>query len=300
MISWENTIKYYKSFLRLEKALAKNSIDAYENDMSKLIRYIDINMLELQPEDVNTIHLREFLIWINKFGISKRTQARLVSSLKSFFRYLVFVETIESDPTELLGSPRIERNIPDVLTVEEIDAIVGEIDLSMSEGHRNKAIIEVLYGCGLRVTELVELRLADIYAEQGFLKIKGKGDKERLIPVGEQTLKELNIYLNHFRHKLNPKKYNEDIVFLNRRGKKLSRVMIFSIVKDLAKKAEITKNVSPHTFRHSFASHLVEGGADLRAVQDMLGHASILTTEVYTHINREYLKDVLAKHHPRY
>jgi len=298
-MDWKSIIDNYKAFLLLEKALAANTIEAYERDISKYVQFAQMHKPEQTLEQITYSDLQDFITWINEFSISERSQARLISSIKSFFQYLSYEEIIEADPSELLELPRIEKNIPSVLNEDEIDAIIAAIDLSTAEGHRNKAIIEVLYGCGLRVSELVELRLSNIFFDEGYLKVLGKGDKERLIPINEKALHEMNIYTQNYRHKTQPKMGNEDIVFLNRRGIKLTRVMIFSIIKDLAKKAEIKKNVSPHTLRHSFASHLVEGGADLRAVQEMLGHASIITTEIYTHLNDKMLRDTILKYHPR-
>lgn len=298
-VRWKKSINNYKAFLRLEKSLANNTIAAYERDLSKLTQYLELHNIEKTPEEITTEELKEFICWINGFDISERSQARLISSLKSFFQYLQYEEDVETDPSELLELPRIEKNIPAVLSEDEVDMLISAIDLSTDEGHRNKAIVEVLYGCGLRVTELVELRLSNIFIDYGYIKVIGKGNKERLVPINEKAVKELNIYLKNHRNKTEPKPGNEDVVFLNRRGRKLSRVMIFSIVKDLAKKTEIEKNISPHTFRHSFASHLVDGGADLRAVQEMLGHASILTTEIYTHLNDKTLRNTILKYHPR-
>ena len=236
---------------------------------------------------------------MNQFGISPRTQARNVSSIKAFFQFLRYSGELESNPSTLLESPKIGRKLPVVLSVNEIDRMVAAIDLSKPEGHRNKAIIETLYGCGLRVSELVSLKISDIFATEGFIKVKGKGSKERLVPIGRTALNEINFYLEYYRNHLQVDTRSGDILFLNRRGKGLTRVMIFTIIKDLSRKAGIKKTISPHTFRHSFATHLIEGGADLRAVQEMLGHESILTTEIYTHLDREFLRQSIMEHHPR-
>jgi integrase/recombinase XerD len=255
--------------------------------------------LDVQPENITSALLNEFLIWTGEMGMNPRSQSRIVSGIRSFFRYLLMEDRIRHNPAELLDSPKPGRKLPVVLSVDEIDRIIAAIDLSKPEGHRNRAIIETLYSCGLRVSELTDLRITHLFFSQGFIKVTGKGNKERLIPISSRAVRDIENYLQEFRNSLVPVKGADNIVFLNRRGNKLTRVMIFSIVRDLAQRAGIRKKISPHTFRHSFATHLVEGGADLRAVQEMLGHESILTTEIYTHLNRDYLRDVITRFHPR-
>jgi integrase/recombinase XerD len=296
---WNSYINDFKAFLRLEKSLADNSVEAYISDISKFVQFLEIKQLKLQPVDVELSNLEEFIQWINELGMSARTQARVISGIKAFYKFLIIDDLTDKDPTALLLAPHLGRKLPDILSIEEIDALIGAIDLSTPQGHRNKAIIEVLYSCGLRVSELVNLNISNIHFDQAFIRVIGKGDKERLVPIGSKALKEINNYMPD-RQKL-PKiaKDSEDILFLNNRGKKLTRVMIFTIVKELALKIGLKKSISPHTFRHSFASHLVDGGADLRAVQEMLGHESIITTEIYTHLDREYLRDVIIRYHPR-
>ena len=298
-MKWTTTIENFKTYLTLEKNLSKNSVDAYINDITKLTTFFREKNLEVAPEVVVLQHLKDFVAWINDAGTSPRTQARVISGIKAFFKYLLLEEIIEKNPTALLEAPKIGRKLPDTLTTDEIDILVKAVDMNKAEGQRNRAILETLYSCGLRVSELIDLRVSNLHFRMGFIKIHGKGNKERLIPIGKKAKKEIKIYLKSFRGKLNIDKESEDILFLNRRGRKLSRVMIFTIIKNLSKKVGLKKNVSPHTFRHSFASHLVEGGADLRAVQEMLGHESILTTEIYTHLDREYLKETIKNFHPR-
>ena len=298
MVSWEISIQGFINFMRLERSLSYNSINAYLNDIRKLREYIHTKKEHLLPTQVDMEDLKDFLHWTSELGMSPRSQSRVISGIKAFFKYLLIENYIEKDPTELIESPKIGRKLPEILTVEEIDRIISAIDLSQAEGQRNKAIIETLYSCGLRVSELIYLRISNLYFNKGFIRVIGKGNKERLTPVSQKAIKEINLYLED-RNKLNIDKNAEDILFLNRRGKQLSRVMVFLIIKKLAEKANITKNVSPHTFRHSFASHLIEGGADLRAIQEMLGHESITTTETYTHIDREYLRTTIIEHHPR-
>jgi len=298
-MNWAESKKGYETFLRLEKSLSQNSVSAYANDINKLVSFIDEHYPTLTPETVKLAHLRKFVEWMNQKGISPRTQARTISGIKSFYKFLLIEEAVENDPTTLLESPRIGRKLPEILTDDEINRLIDAIDDSKPEGIRNKAILETLYSCGLRVSELVDLRLSNLHFEQEFLKISGKGEKERLVPISKRAIDDIKKYLVASRKKLNIEKGNENIVFLNRRGKKLSRVMIFTIIKNLADKIKLNKNISPHTFRHSFASALVQGGADLRTVQEMLGHESILTTEIYTHLDKEYLKDTVNKYHPR-
>jgi integrase/recombinase XerD len=298
-MKWDDSIKGFESYLRLEKALSQNSINAYINDINKLVDFLKIDYKGITPQKVKLPQLRGFVEWLNSMGVSPRTQARTISGIKSFYKYLLIEEKINSDPPSLLESPKIGRKLPDVLSQAEIDMLIQAIDTDKSEGQRNKAILETLYSCGLRVSELVSLKISNLYFDQGFIKIEGKANKERLIPISERAINEINIYLDGYRKtlKIAPNAY--DILFLNRRGQKLSRVMIFTIIKNLADKVNLNKKISPHTFRHSFATHLIEGGADLRAVQEMLGHESILTTEIYTHIDRDYLKDTINKFHPR-
>ncbi len=296
---WDSYINGYKSYLQLEKSLSENSIEAYIHDVEKLFQFINYFKMEISPEMIDYRLLQEFVKWINNLGMSARTQARVISGIKGFYKYMVLENIVKTDPTELLESPKIGRKLPDTLNVDEINSLISAIDLSKPEGERNKAIIETLYGCGLRVSELVNLKISGLYFDAGFVRIIGKGDKERLVPIGNIAKKHINIYLRNIRCHIEIKKGNEDILFLNRRGAKLTRVMIFTIIKQLANKCGIKKQISPHTFRHSFATHLIEGGADLRAVQDMLGHESITTTEIYTHLNREFLRDTINRFHPR-
>lgn len=295
--NWLHLKKNFEHFLKFERGLSDNSIEAYLNDVSKLEVYSDEHNLTLQQ--LTNKDLQRFLIWINNFGISPFTQSRLLSGLKTFYNFLLLEYDWESNPVELIQAPRMARKIPSVLNIQEIDQLINAIDLSTAEGMRNKTIIEVLYGCGLRVSELVGLKISNLYLDVEFIKVEGKGNKERLIPIGSQAIKHLKIYIDEVRLHIKIKPGQEDYVFLNKRGAALSRVMVFIMIKELASKIGLQKNISPHTFRHSFASHLVEGGADLRAVQDMLGHESITTTEIYTHIDRDYLQSVITQYHPR-
>ncbi|MFD0941311.1 site-specific tyrosine recombinase XerD [Pedobacter boryungensis] len=292
-------LKGFKDYLKLERSLSKHSIDAYLNDVEKLVQYYlaidkDLIINQLQLSD-----LREFITWLNEVGMQANTQARVISGIKAFFTYLMQEQIILEDPTALLESPKLTRKLPDTLNIHEIDQLIDAIDASKPEGMRNKAIIEMLYGCGLRVTELVELRISNIYADTEFIKVIGKGNKERLVPIGSTALKLLEIYVSRIRVHLSIKKGHEDYIFLNRSGSRLSRISVFNLIKTLAIKVGIHKSISPHTLRHSFATHLIEGGADLRAVQEMLGHASITTTEIYTHLDRDYLRSVITQFHPR-
>lgn len=298
-MEWQNEIKEFLIFLKLEKSVSQNTISAYASDLDRLLKYFDEKQIVLQPKNVELKTLEDFLLHISSENLSARTQARLISGIRSFFKYLLLENIIESDPTELLEFPKIGRKLPDVLSVDEIDMIEAAIDLSKPEGHRNKAMIETMYSCGLRVSELVNLKFSDTYFDDSFVKIVGKGNKERLVPVSAKAIREINYYRDHYRNHLSIKRIHEDFIFLNRNGRPLTRVMVFTIIKQLAKIAGINKNISPHTFRHSFATHLIEGGADLRAVQEMLGHESILTTEIYTHIDREYLREAIIQFHPR-
>jgi len=298
-MKWEDSKKGFENYLRLEKSLSQNSIAAYVNDINKLMVFLDENFKKLAPEKVKLNHLKSFVEQLNDRGVSPRTQARTISGIKSFYKYLLIEGKVQGDPTTLLESPKIGRKLPDVLSLEEIDAIIDAVDLNKPEGQRNKAMLETLYSCGLRVSELVNLRVTSLFFEQGFVKIEGKSEKERLVPISQKAIVEINKYLTGYRKTLRISKESENILFLNRRGKKLSRVMIFTIIKNLAQKVGMGKKISPHTFRHSFATHLISGGADLRAVQEMLGHESILTTEIYTHLDRDYLKSTISQFHPR-
>jgi len=298
-MNWESSIIQFKNYLKLERSLSENSVQAYESDIRKLASYFEIKELSVTPVQVELKHLKDFIQWINEFGLNARSQSRIISGLKAFFKYLILEDIIENDPANLLESPKLGRKLPEVLSIEEIDRIISAIDLSQPEGQRNKAIIETLYSCGLRVSELINLKITNIYFDEGFVRVVGKGNKERLVPIGQTAMKEIKYYFQDRNSLSNIEKADQNIVFLNRRGKKLTRVMIFTIIKRLAEKAEIKKNISPHTFRHSFASHLIDGGADLRAVQEMLGHESIITTEIYTHLDREYLRDAIIQYHPR-
>jgi len=299
MNQWDSYIVDFRNHLKLEKNLSQNSIEAYTHDISRMFEFIRLKLQYDTIDSIKLVDLQAYILWLSELDVSPRTQARNVSSIKTFFKFLIYSNAIEANPSVLLESPKIGRKLPVVLSVNEIDNIVKVIDLSKPEGHRNKAIIETLYGCGLRVSELVNLKLTDLFATEGFIRVKGKGDKERLVPAGRTALKEINHYLEQYRNKITTDKHSENVLFLNRRGKKLTRIMIYTIIKELATAAGIDKNISPHTFRHSFATHLVEGGADLRAVQEMLGHESILTTEIYTHLDREYLRQAIIEHHPR-
>ncbi len=295
---WEPYKKGYKGWLRLEKSLSDNSVEAYLRDLDKLTRFLEVTQSLKAPDAVELKDLQRFLQWIGELGLNAATQARIISGIRSFYKYCYIEEIVKKDPTALLEAPRLKRALPDVLSFDEIEAIIGQIDLSKPEGGRNKAILETMYSCGLRVSEVVNLRISCLYLDTGFIRVIGKGDKERLVPIGDAAIKYIQLYQREIRVHSAIQPGNEDILFLNRRGRKLSRVMIFLMLKDLVARAGIPKNVYPHTFRHSFATHLVEGGADLRAVQEMLGHESITTTEIYTHLDREYLRETLHRYHP--
>jgi len=298
-MNWEIYIQGFKSFLQLEKSLSKHSVEAYIRDVGKFVSFTGVNGYEsLKPEKVELKHLEEFLTWINKMDLSTTSQARIISGIRAFYKYLLIEDIINHDPTELLEAPQTGRKLPDTLSKEEVEKLINAIDLSKPEGERNKAIIETLYGCGLRVSELCQLTISNLHFDMGFIKVVGKGNKERWVPVGRQAVNQITNYMDYKRPLIEPKKGSEDILFLNRRGNKLSRVMIFHIIRTLAEKAGIRKTISPHTMRHSFATHLVEGGADLRAVQEMLGHESINTTEIYTHLDRRFLRETIEKFHP--
>jgi integrase/recombinase XerD len=297
---WEPYKKGYKAWLQLEKSLSDNSVEAYLRDIDKLTQFLQATQSLKTPDAIELKDLQQFLKWISELGLTPTTQARIISGIRSFYTYCFIEQIVKKDPTTLLEVPKLKRALPDVLGFDEIEAIIGRIDLSKTEGGRNKAILETLYSCGLRVSEVVNLRISCLYLDIGFIRVIGKGDKERLVPIGSSAAKYIRIYQGDIRVHVPIQPGNEDILFLNRRGSKLSRVMIFLLLKDLVKLAGITKNISPHTFRHSFATHLVEGGADLRAVQEMLGHESITTTEIYTHLDREYLRETLHRYHPAF
>ena len=299
-MNWNISLKGFKAYLLLERSLSDNSIEAYVHDVQKLVEYLNLKELNLSPLEITGDELEEFIFWLNGLGLGARSQARILSGLKSFFKYLLMEDLIDNDPTILLEGPRLRRKIPEVLSYEEVAEIIAAIDLSQPHGTRNRAMLETLYACGLRVSELINLKISNLFFDIGFIKVIGKNDKERIVPIGDEAVKHINFYMEGVRRvQKNIHKDHANNVFLNRRGKTLSRVMVFTIVKDLAALAGIQKNVSPHTFRHSFATHLVEGGADLKAVQDMLGHESITTTEIYTHLDTDYLKDVILTFHPR-
>ncbi|HTI10014.1 MAG TPA: site-specific tyrosine recombinase XerD [Puia sp.] len=295
---WEPYKKGYKGWLQLEKSLSDNSVEAYLRDIDKLTQFLQATGSLKNPEGVELKDLQQFLQWIGELGLNAATQARILSGVRSFYKYCYIEHIVKKDPTALLESPKLKRALPDVLSFEEIEGIIGQIDLSKPEGGRNKAILETMYSCGLRVSEVVNLRISCLYLETGFIRVIGKGDKERLVPIGDAAIKYIQLYQREIRVHVPPKPGSEDILFLNRRGSKLTRVMIFLMLKGLVAQAGISKNISPHTFRHSFATHLVEGGADLRAVQEMLGHESITTTEIYTHLDREFLRETLHRYHP--
>lgn len=298
-MSWNNHISGFRSFLQLERSLSSNSIESYERDVNKLVQFLEFSGSNKTATNLDRKELRAFLQWIAELGMSASSQARILSGVKAFYKYLILEEQLSHNPTELLEAPRVGRKLPDTLSITEIDKLISAIDLSSPQGERNRAIVEVLYSCGLRVSELLQLRLSNWYQKEGFIKVIGKGNKERLAPIGSVAAKYLSIYISQVRSHQVIQKGQEDFVFLNRNGKQLSRVMIFYIIKSLAEKVGLNKNISPHTFRHSFATHLIEGGADLRAVQEMLGHESITTTEIYTHLDRDYLRSAIISHHPR-
>ena len=296
---WQSYIKGFKSYLQLERSLSSNSIEAYIHDIEKLYQFIDYSKINVIPEKVTHQLLQDFLKWINSLGMGARSQARVLSGIKAFYKYLLLENLINDDPTALIDGPRLSQKLPQFLSVEEINKLIAAIDRSLPEGERNCAILEVLYSCGLRVSELVTLKITNTFLDIGFVKVIGKGNKERIVPMGNAAIKQIKIYIDSYRNHMVIKPGHEDFLFINRRGSKISRVMIFTIIKGLAIKAGITKTISPHTFRHSFATHLIEGGADLRAVQEMLGHSSITTTEIYTHLDRDYLRSAILQFHPR-
>jgi integrase/recombinase XerD len=297
---WEPYKKGFKAYLQLERSLSDNSVEAYLRDLEKLTQFLQEEKNLKKPDTIKLKDLQQFMRWISELGMTATSQARIISGLRSFYKYCLLENISKTDPTILLEAPKLKRALPDTLSFEEIEQIIGTIDVSRPEGGRNKAILETLYSCGLRVSEVVNLRISNLYLDVGFIKVLGKGDKERLVPIGRSAIKYINVYRKNIRVHIHPKKGYEDILFLNKRGSSLSRVMIFYIIKDAAKAAGIKKSISPHTFRHSFATHLVEGGADLRAVQEMLGHESITTTEIYTHLDRGFLRKTLEEFHPAF
>lgn len=297
---WQPYKKGYKAWLQLEKSLSKNSVEAYLRDIDKLTDFLQINNTSKNPSEIFLKDLQQFIKWIGELGMTPTSQARIVSGIRSFFKYCLTEQIVLIDPSILLETPKVRRALPDILSFIEIENVINQIDLSKTEGGRNKAILETMYSCGLRVSEVVNLKISCLYLDVGFIRVIGKGDKERLVPIGSDAIKYITIYKNNIRTQIQPKNGFEDILFLNKFGKSISRIMIFYIIKDLALKANIIKKISPHTFRHSFATHLVEGGADLRAVQEMLGHESITTTEIYTHLDRDYLRSTLGQFHPAF
>ena len=297
---WEPYKKGFKAYLQLEKSLSDNSVQAYGRDIELLTQFLQEKKNLKNPDELTLKDLQRFIKWITELGMIASSQARIISGLRAFYKYCLLEHISKTDPTTLLEAPKQKRALPDTLSFEEIESMIQQIDLSKAEGGRNKAILETMYSCGLRVSEVVNLKISQLYLDIGFIRVIGKGDKERLVPIGSSAAKYITIYKKNIRVHLDINKGQEDVLFLNNRGSKLSRVMIFYIIKDLALKAGIKKTVSPHTFRHSFATHLIEGGADLRAVQEMLGHVSITSTEIYTHLDREFLRKTLEKHHPSY
>jgi len=298
--AWKSHIRNFQAYLKVEKSLAQNSVDAYLHDVELLIQYLSIQYPEKKIEDIDYKLLENFIAYLYDLGLNDRSQARIISGIKAFFKYLVLDNYIEADPSALLETPKLSKKLPDTLSFYEIEQLIGALDLSKNENIRNKAMLETLYSCGLRVSELIQLRVSHIYFDVEFIRVIGKGNKERLVPIGREAIKHIQIYMDFIRNKLNIEEKYQDFLFLNRSGKPLSRVMVFYIIKQLAEQINLQKKISPHTFRHSFATHLIEGGADLRAVQQMLGHASITTTEIYTHLDQEYLRTSLIMHHPRF
>ncbi|MEN8125518.1 MAG: site-specific tyrosine recombinase XerD [Bacteroidota bacterium] len=297
-MNWNNALQDYQAYLKIERGLAQNSIDSYSRDIKKLILYLEENNLNISPISIDEEIIQQFIYTVSK-KVNARSQARQISGLRNFFNYLIFEDYRKNNPTDLIEGPKIGRRLPDTISTEEIDVIIKQIDLSTPEGERNRTILETLYSCGLRVSELIHLKISDLFFDEGFIRVIGKGNKQRFVPINQNTIKFINIYKDEIRSKIKTQKGFEDTLFLNRRGKQITRNMIFMIIKDLTSKAGINKNVSPHTFRHSFATHLLENGADLRAIQQMLGHESITTTEIYMHVDRSFLKDVVEKYHPR-
>lgn len=298
-MDWKSSIQGFNAFLLLEKSLSPHSIEAYTRDVRKLEEFVCLSKIDTSPDKLTPYQLTNFIYYINELGLCAKSQARIISGVKAFYKYLVMEDIIDRDPSELLESPKLKRTLPDVLSYEEISLINASIDMSLPQSHRNRAILETLYACGLRVSELVGLQISNYFPKEGFIKVLGKNNKERLIPISPSAIHHITLYMDAERRHLPViHKAHEDILFLNRRGKMMTRVIIFLLIKELTAKAGIKKNVSPHTFRHSFATHLVEGGADLRSVQEMLGHESILTTEIYTHVDRQYLREMMLMYHP--
>lgn len=309
-MQWEIAIKGFQSYLKLEKSLSENSIVAYTEDVQRLVNFLKEKGYDLSPEKIEHEHLKEFVQYLNELNRSATTQSRVISGIRAFYKYFLLEDIVSKNPAELLETPKTGRKLPDILNVEDIDKLLNSIDLSTNEGHRNRAMIETLYGCGLRVSELVNMKISDLFfsaegliplkaGDTGFVRIIGKGNKQRLVPIGSEAMKYITIYKNEIRVHIPVQKGFEDFLFLNRRGRKLTTVMVFIIIKELAKKIGLKKKISPHTFRHSFATHLIQNGADIRAVQEMLGHESITTTEIYTHLNKKYLRTTIEKFHPR-
>ncbi len=298
-MDWASAKKGFKNYLKLERSLSANSIAAYLRDIDKITQFLEANDRKVDPLNVKAQDLKDLIEWVNGLGMLATSQARLISGIKAFYKFLVLEDLMKSDPSALIETPKTRRKLPDVLTIHEVESLINALDLSKPEQVRNKAMLEVLYGSGLRVSELTDLKISNYFPEVEFMKITGKGNKERLVPLGSAAIKHVGIYLSTIRNHIEVEKGNEDFIFLNRRGSKLSRIMVFMLIKDLAKKIGLKKNISPHTFRHSFATHLIEGGADLRAVQEMLGHESITTTEIYTHLDRDFLKQTIQQFHPR-
>jgi integrase/recombinase XerD len=300
MSNWNHYIKNFEAYLKIEKSLSGNSVSAYLHDVQLLRNYLMIEKNDAKPDDLSLQDLEHFLAHLHDLGLADRSQARIISGLKAFYKYLVTDDYIKEDPTALIEGPKLGKKLPDTLSFEEIEKLIGALDLSKDENIRNKAMLETLYSSGLRVTEMINLRISHIYKDVEFIRVIGKGNKERLVPIGSEAIKHIDIYLEHVRNKLPQYPKYSDILFLNRRGSPISRVMVFLVIKKLAQNIGLNKSISPHTFRHSFATHLIEGGADLRAIQQMLGHASITTTEIYTHLDQQYLKESLSMHHPRF
>jgi len=303
-MNWTPDINGFKTYLQLERSLSSNTVEAYLRDVTKFTEYLQIADLDLAPKDITRENLVGYINYLNELGLTSRSQARMLSGIKTFYKHLLLEDIIDDDPTALLETPRMDKKMPEVMTYEEVQKLIATIDLSTDHGTRNRAMLETLYACGLRVTELINLRISNIYEavkedDLSFIKVIGKNDKERIVPIGQEAIKHINFYRNSIRNQLKIPKEFENVLFLNRRGKKMSRVMVFMIVKEAAAAAGLEKNISPHTFRHSFATHLVEGGANLRAVQDMLGHESILTTEIYTHLDNDFLRETIMSFHPR-
>ena len=298
-MAWDIYIQEYENYLKLERSLSPNSVEAYVHDVTKFRQFLEIAGSDITPVQVSMVELQNFIEYINELGMSAFSQARIISGLKSFYKFMLYEGGLDTDPTELLEAPKLGRKLPDTLSIEEIDQILSAIDHSTPEGMRNRAMLETLYSSGLRVSELIGLKMSNVHADVGFLRIFGKGSKERLVPIGREALKYIRIYIDEVRVHLDIKHGHESFLFLNRNGRQLSRQMVFIVIKNLVEKAGIKKTISPHTFRHSFATHLIEGGADLRAVQEMLGHESITTTEIYTHLDRDYLRQVIQEFHPR-